>query len=115
MNNVMEYKGYYGSVAFSGEDGVLFGAILGITDSISYDGQSVSELQVNFHEAVEDYLALCKESGKEPERAYRGTFNVRIPPDLHKKVAVRAVAAGETLNKAVEHAIEQYVSGRGVG
>ena len=70
MNNTMEYKGYVGSVEFSGEDGVLFGKVLGIRALISYEGESGKELLADFHAAVDDYLSLCEEKNIEPERAY---------------------------------------------
>lgn len=45
---------------------------------ISYEGSTAAELVNDFHGAVDDYLALCEENHTEPERAYKGSFNVRI-------------------------------------
>ena len=59
MNNVMQYKGYVGSVEFSENDGVLFGKVLGIRSLISYDGTDAKSLVQCFHEAVDDYLEDC--------------------------------------------------------
>ena len=67
MNNTMEYKGYVGSIAFSEEDGLFYGRITGIRSMISYEGATVTELIEDFHRAVEDYLALCNNEGKQPE------------------------------------------------
>jgi len=36
------------------------------------------ELIKAFHDAVDDYLALCEAEGKEPEKAYKGSFNIEI-------------------------------------
>ena len=44
MNNIMEYKGYVGSVEFSESDGVFFGKVQGIRSLISYEGTSATEL-----------------------------------------------------------------------
>ena len=71
MSNTMEYKNYIGSVAFSEADGVFFGKVMGIRALISYEGTTAKELVKDFHNAVDDYLALCEEAGTEPERAYR--------------------------------------------
>ena len=57
--------------------------------------------QVIFYAAVDDYLEFCKEVGKDPEREYKGTFNVRISPELHKKLALRAFKDGCSLNAEV--------------
>ena len=63
MNNVMEYKGYVGSVEFSEKDGVFYGKVQGIRSLISYEGTTASGLVSDFHEAVDDYLEACKEEG----------------------------------------------------
>ena len=67
MNNTMEYKGYVSSVEFSEEDNLFYGRITGIRSMISYEGSTVAELIEDFNRAVEDYLALCKNEGKQPE------------------------------------------------
>ena len=59
---------------------------------------------------MDDYLKFCKEVGKEPDKEYKGSFNVRINPDLHKKLAIIAMKNGDTLNTSVEKAIFEYVS-----
>lgn len=108
MKDLMIYKDYIGSVHYSTEDEIFYGKIEGINDSISYEGSSVSELKAAFEEAVEDYLELCNLNGKEPEKMYKGSFNIRIRPELHKKAAQRALIEGKSLNQYVEEAIEQY-------
>lgn len=109
MNNTMEYKGYVGSVEFSPEDALFFGKVLGIRALVSYEGTDARSLVADFHSAVDDYLALCAEEGTEPERAYKGSFNVRISPELHKQAVVAAMAHNMTLNSFVESSIAQAV------
>ena len=92
MNNTMEYKGYVGSVEFSEEDALFFGKVLGVRALISYEGENARDLVEDFHSAVDDYLELCAAEGVEPEKAYKGSFNVRISPELHKKAAIAAMA-----------------------
>lgn len=112
MNNTIEYRGYVGSVEFNAEDQLFFGKVQGIRSLISYEGESAADLIEDFHGAVDDYLAMCEEDGVEPEKAYKGSFNVRIAPELHQAVAVRALAQQVSLNSIVELALRQYVSGR---
>ena len=109
MNNTMEYKGYVGSVEFSVEDEILFGKVMGIRALISYEGKDVESLVNDFHEAVDEYLEVCEAEGIEPEKAYKGSFNVRISPELHKMAAIEALAKQMTLNSFVEKAIVQAV------
>lgn len=110
MKNTMEYKGYVGSVEFSESDGVFFGQVMGIRGLISYEGTTAGELVEDFHGAVDDYLELCQLKGIEPERAYKGSFNVRISPELHRKAAICAAARNISLNSLVEQSLEKYVS-----
>ncbi len=107
MNNTMEYKGYLGSVEFSEEDALFYGKILGIRALISYEGTNAAELVADFHGAVDDYLELCVQSGTEPEKAYKGCFNVRISPDLHKQAVIAAMSHNMSLNSFVETSIQQ--------
>ena len=109
MNNTVEYKGYVGSVEFSEEDALFYGKVLGIRALISYEGTNATELVADFHGAVDDYLELCAQSGTEPEKAYKGSFNVRISPELHKQAVVAAMARNVSLNSFVEASIAQAI------
>ena len=109
MKNMLQYKEYYGSIEFSNSDNVFFGRIVGITDRILFEGKDVDSLRQDFECAVEDYLEMCKEVGKEPEKVYKGTFNVRITPELHRDLAIYSSSHGKSLNATVEEAIENYI------
>ena len=71
MKNILNYKGFFGSVEFSGEDDVFYGRIIGIKDRITYEGDSVKSLRKDFNAAVDEYLDVCAELGKEPENPIR--------------------------------------------
>lgn len=106
MNDILQHKGYYASLHFSSEDEVFYGKLLGIDDLVNFEGASVKELKKAFYEAVDDYLVTCEELGKEPNKTYKGTFNVRIPTDLHKAAAVFASIHNISLNDFVRTAID---------
>jgi predicted HicB family RNase H-like nuclease len=110
MNDILEYKSYYGSVQFSSEDEVFYGKLLGIDDLVTFEGGSVRELKKAFHEAVDDYLETCAEVGKDPDKTYKGTFNIRISTDLHKAAAVYAAVNNISLNDFVKTAIDYALS-----
>ncbi|MDO4544846.1 MAG: type II toxin-antitoxin system HicB family antitoxin [Bacillota bacterium] len=110
MNNLLEYKDYYGSVEYSREDNLLYGKVLGIKSLISYAGESVQELKKDFEDAVEEYLQLCEKEGIEPEKTYKGSFNIRVAPHLHKKLAMYSMANHRSLNSTVEEAIAEYLA-----
>lgn len=110
MKDVLTYKGFIGSVHFSAEDKVFHGKIEGITDLVAFEGRSVNELVKAFHEAVDDYIALCKETGKEPLKSCKGSFNVRVPSELHTKAIQQASMLGISLNQLVQKAMEKAVA-----
>lgn len=110
MNNTMEYKGYVGSVEFSEADGLFYGKVMGVRALLSYEGTTANELVTDFHSAVDDYLAICEAEGKEPEKAYKGSFNIRISPELHKQAAISAAARQMSLNRFVEQSLERAVA-----
>ena len=108
-NNILEYKGYYTRIEIDTDTNTLRGKIEGISDFVNFESSSVGSLTKDFHDAVDDYLDFCREVGKEPEREYKGVFNIRIPPELHKRISIRAFQDGKSLNATVEQAIENYL------
>jgi predicted HicB family RNase H-like nuclease len=108
--NYLHYKNYTGSVCFSEEDAVFHGKVIGIKSLISFEGDSVITITGDFRKAVDEYLEFCSAKGKEPEKPFKGSFNVRISADLHRKLALTAAGRGVSLNTLVEDAIRQSVS-----
>ena len=109
MENVLMYKGFAGSVKLNTADKVFHGKIEFITDLVTFEGTSVDELEEAFKEAVDDYIELCETIGKEPLKSFKGSFNVRIDPELHRKAALVSLEKGVTLNQFVEKAIEKLI------
>lgn len=105
----LTYKGYVAEVHYSEEDKVLFGKIEGISDLVNFESESAKDIEEEFHKAVDDYLAYCEDVGKSPDKPYKGSFNVRITPELHKQAALYAVMRNKTLNTVVGEAIEGYL------
>ena len=103
--NLMEYKGFLGTIEFSAGDNIMFGKVQGVNASITYEGETINDLISDFHDAIEDYLDYCKEKGIEPERAFKGSFNVRLDPELHRRAAIKAAVKGISLNSFVEESI----------
>ena len=109
MSNLLSYKNYNGTVEYSSDDNCLFGKVLGIKSLISYEGNSLNELKEDFENAIDEYLEDCEEIGVSPELPYKGVFNVRIAPELHRCIAQYAIKNGKSLNSAVEEAINSFV------
>lgn len=110
MSDLLSYKNYNGTVEYSKEDRCLFGKVIGLKSLLSYEGNTVKELEEDFQNVIDEYLEDCNERGITPEQPYKGSFNVRINPELHRTVAIYAIENGKSLNAAVEEALKQYVS-----
>lgn len=110
MKTHLTYKGYFGTVEFSAEDDCLFGKILGINDLVNYEAQSVNELKTVFEESVEDYLETCNELGKEPNKFFKGVFNVRAGSPRHKKLSLIADKNKMKLNELVNVAFDYLIN-----
>ena len=109
MKDKLSYKEFIGTVHFHGEDELFFGRLEGIADLVTFEGASVKELKDAFIEAVEDYLELCESIGKDPYKSFKGSFNVRINPQLHREAFERATLEGITLNQFVQKALQNAV------
>ncbi len=105
MENVLEHQDFYGTVEYSSEDEIFHGRLIGINDLVTFEGDSVTSLKNSFIEAVKDYIALCQEAGKSPLKSFKGSFNVRLTPKLHREAFVAAAINNISLNAFVEAAI----------
>jgi len=110
MSNMMEYKGYLGSIEYSKEDDCLYGKVQGIRGLISYEGESLKELKESFHYMVDDYLADCKTEGREPQKPFKGGFNVRVSEDLHREAYIYAQEHETTINNVVVEALRDKLA-----
>lgn len=112
MKQDLEYKGYLGSVEVDVESMVVVGKLLHISDTIAYSSTTLDGIPAAFHAAVDDYLRACEEFGDQPDTPCKGSFNVRISPDLHRQAVVLARQRGMGLNDLVQLAIQQHCSPR---
>jgi predicted HicB family RNase H-like nuclease len=107
MDN-LEYKGYYGSIEYDKANKCLTGKVLGMTkDCILYEGKTVDELEADFQNAIDSYLEGCEELGIKPRKAYNGVLNIRIPSDIHCRIAVIAENTGMSINAFIRDSIER--------
>jgi predicted HicB family RNase H-like nuclease len=109
MKNTLSYKGFIGSVCYSDEDGVLYGKIEGINDLVTYESTEVSDLVKQFRISVDEYIESCKHFNKPLLKSFKGSFNVRVKPDVHQKAAMLATMQGISLNQLVQKAIEKEI------
>jgi predicted HicB family RNase H-like nuclease len=105
----MEYKGYIGKVEYDDEAGFFHGEVINLRDVITFQGTCVEDLRQAFIDSIEDYLEFCAERNETPEKPFSGKFVVRIPPELHRKVYVKARLEEKSLNSWVADVLEDAV------
>lgn len=109
MKDMMNYKDYLGSVHYNDEDKIFFGKIEFIQSLISYEGDSVQTLIKAFEEAVDDYIELCTLEKKQPEKPFKGSFNIRVGSSLHRQAALYAHNHQKNINSLVIEALQKYL------
>jgi len=112
MSGILTYKGYQGSFEYDPDADIFHGDVLHITDVVTFQGRSIDELKKALADSIEDYFDLCKEAEKSPQKPFSGIFNVRLNPEIHQRLAVRAAHDGVSLNKWVAKTLEKAVSGQ---
>lgn len=94
----MEYRGYRGVVTFDSEADLLHGEVVDTRDVITFQGSSVSEVNQAFRDSVDEYLTICSERGRDPDRPYSGRIALRLPSQVHRAVAAAARTERKSLN-----------------
>ncbi len=110
MGSMMEYREYRAKISYDQEDDIFVGEVLGINDSLNFYGNTTQELKEAFHQSIDNYLELCKEIGKSPEKEFKGTFNIRIPSELHRQLSEEAELNHITLNQYIKTILQNHHS-----
>ena len=106
---MMEYKGYRAVVQFDYEAGVFHGRVVDTRDVIFFEGTSVEQLEREFHFSIDDYLAVCAERGREPDKPFSGRIPLKVSSKLHRSAYAAAKTEGKSLNSWVAEAIERAI------
>lgn len=108
--NLMSFEDYYAKIEYDADLDMFRGEILGLNGGADFYGKNPKELRAEFKKSLRVFLDVCKEKNIEPRRNYSGKFNLRIPIDLHKKLAIVAEAEGKSLNTLAQEALLQRVA-----
>ena len=112
MKDMLNYKGYYGSINFDKDDLIFYGKVEFIKALVSYESDNAKGLKKSFEEAVEDYLHTCQSEGLEPEKPFKGSFNIRTGHELHEQVAILAQQENISVNRFVCNALQHECNRR---
>lgn len=102
----MIYKNYKGVFEYDEKADIFHGQVVGIKDVITFQGRSIDDLKIALKDSIEDYLEMCEQEGKSPDKPFSGKFSLRIPPELHSKVSVAAAVAHKSINSWITDGIK---------
>jgi len=108
--NVMSVEGYTAKIEYDPELDTFRGEIMGLNGGADFYGKNPKELRAEFKKSLQVFLEVCREKGIEPRRNYSGKFNLRIPPELHERLAIVAQAEGKSINAVAQEALQQRVA-----
>ncbi len=104
---MMEYKGYRAAVRFDSDAGVFHGEVVDTRDVVVFEGTSVEQLHREFWHSIDDYLVVCAERGRTPDKPFSGRIPLRVSPEVHRSAAAAARAEGKSLNAWLAQAVER--------
>lgn len=107
---MISYKGYSAEVDYDEDAEVFYGTVNNINAIMAFRGSSVAELKQSFADVVETYLEECRRTGMQPEKPFSGKITLRVTPELHRKLAIKAASARESMNRYIEDLILQNVA-----
>jgi predicted HicB family RNase H-like nuclease len=107
--NLLPYKDYLATIELDPDAGLFHGEVINTRAVLTFQGRSIDELSAAFSETIADYEDWCRERGREPERPYSGSFILRMPPDLHRRVAEAAARSGKSLNGFIKDTLEDAI------
>lgn len=108
-SDLIEYKGYHGSVHFDATQEIFYGKIEFIRDLVNFEASDAKSLVLAFKEAVDEYLADCNVLGKTPDVPFKGSFNIRISPALHREIGLYAIQHDSSVNNIVKSALKDFI------
>ena len=104
MNNILQYKGFVGSIEYSDEDSIFYGKVLGIRSLISYEGEKMHDLIDDFHRAIDSYIELFSDEEK-------GCIDANIVIDQLKfqmEMAIKGIITKEQYAQIAEAYCSEY-------
>lgn len=107
---MLNYKGYLGEAVYDNEMEMFSGKIVNAKAIGTFYGKSVTELETEFKKTIDYYLDLCKRKNIEPEKPFSGRFNLRLSPELHRKIYYASREEGKSINAWVKEKLEKSVT-----
>lgn len=108
--NIMTVDTYHAKIEYDEALDLFRGEILGLSGGADFYGKNTKALRAEFKKSLQVFLEVCEEKGIEPRRHFSGKFNLRITPELHEKLAIKAHAEGKSINTLALEALQEQVA-----
>ena len=108
--SMMILDGYNAKIEYDAELDLFRVEILGLTGGADFYGKNPKGLRAEFKKSLQVFLEVCREKGIEPRWNYSGKFNLRIPAELHEKLAIVAQSEGKSINTVAQEALQLRVA-----
>jgi predicted HicB family RNase H-like nuclease len=108
--NLMTVDGYHAKIEYDEDLDLFRGEILGLNGGADFYGKNPKELRAEFRKSLQVFLEVCKEQGIEPRRNFSGKFNLRISPELHERLAIKAQSQGKSINTLAQEVLQERLA-----
>jgi len=106
---MLNYKGYIGEAVYDDDLGMFAGRVVNARAVGTFYGKTVEELEEEFRKTVDYYFDLCQRKHVDPEKPFSGRFNLRVSPELHRKIYLAAREDEISINSWIAEGLEKLV------
>jgi predicted HicB family RNase H-like nuclease len=111
---MLNYKGYVGEAVYDDDVKMFAGRIVNAKGVGTFYGKTVEELEHEFKQTIDYYIDLCKRKNVIPQQPFSGKFNLRLTPELHRKIYIASTDEGKSVNAWIKEKLESFLVQRDV-
>jgi predicted HicB family RNase H-like nuclease len=101
----MKIDGYDAVITYDPEIEMFRGEFINLNGGADFYASDIDGLHKEGQISLNMFIEMCSEDGVNPKRNYSGKFNVRISPELHENLVLKATASGKSINQLVVESI----------
>ncbi|MDX9788913.1 MAG: type II toxin-antitoxin system HicB family antitoxin [Desulfobacterales bacterium] len=109
MKNIMEIDGYKAVIQYDSENEIFRGEFIELNGGADFYAKDIKGLRKEGKISLKVFLDMCREKGVGPVKKFSGKFNLRIPTQLHAKIATVAAADGKSINVWIVEKLSRMV------
>lgn len=110
MNNIMTINNHKAIIQYDNELNLFRGEFIGLNGGADFYSDTIDGLRQEAQISLQTFLDVCKEKGIEPYQSYSGKFLIRLPKELHQKIAEVATSQGKSINQWVNDTLSREVA-----